>query len=88
MTPLDASIATLRQARGNGPADTGALLLGAVLAYRAEHPDASEADVARLCGIAPGNFHKQIRSPRARAETIEAVCRVLGLRLTLERAEP
>lgn len=64
------------------PSDFGALLSAAVAAHCAR-TGVSKAAVARLAGIARGNFTTALRNPDARPATVRAVCRALGLRVAL-----
>ena len=64
------------------PSDFGALLSAAVAAHCAR-TGVSKAAVARLAGIARGNFTTALRNPDARPATVRAVCRALGLKVAL-----
>jgi DNA-binding phage protein len=69
------------------PSDFGAILSAAVAAHCARTGD-SKAAVARLAGIARGNFTTALRNPNARPATMRAVCRALGLKVVLVPAGP
>lgn len=64
------------------PFDAGALLADAVNERRSRTGE-SQADIAHLAKINPGNLSRALRNPNARPETVRAVCRVLGLRVAL-----
>ena len=68
------------------PSDFGALLSAAVAAHCAR-TGATKAAVARLAGIARGNFTTALRNPDARPATVRAVCRALGLKVALVPSE-
>ena len=64
------------------PCDVGALLHAAVDERCARTGETREA-IARLCGMDPGNLSRALRNPDARAATVRAVCKALGLRVAL-----
>lgn len=76
-----------RRGHAPDPADFGALLSAAVAAHCAR-TGVSKAAVARLAGIARGNFTTALRNPDARPATVRAVCRALGLKVALVPVGP
>jgi len=69
------------------PCDMGALLRTAIATHRATHrathPGLSQAAIARAAGIDPASLSRALSRPDADPRTVRAVCRALGLRVTL-----